>query len=102
MGLALLESHSTNYGDNRAQHLALPWWNWPKRHWDTLGCSGSMNFMGLPLTMLTENQPINGEEVAIAEEFVDALIGLGALLDHVEHDVDIIHNFLLFLVPKPG
>ena len=100
-GLHRLKLHRDNYGPNGPQHLVILWWEWPKEHWTELRDGASMNFMTPPVPGLVPNQNLEGPALVEAIKFVDQLVSLGVLREAQPSD-NIINNFPLFLVPKPG
>jgi hypothetical protein len=72
----------------------------PFEHWDGLRDDSSMNFLCEPRHKLTPNSDMEEEQIVIAEELLDELVGLGVLVD--VQPGEIVANGLLFCLPKPG
>ncbi len=102
IGIRTLDLHSHNYTSDGPKHLVLLWWEWDKRHWDALRNGISMNFMKPPKPGLIQNQKMNPEELKVATAFVEELRQLGVIERCADFDVELVNNFPLFLVPKPG
>ena len=96
-----LAIHRANYGPEGPKHLQILWWEFPREHWDDLRQGASMGFLAAPPTHFTPNSDLDGDQQAIAGEFVDQLKELG-ILEHSPPDDPIVANCPLFVVPKPG
>jgi hypothetical protein len=101
-GLKMLEIHRGNYDEVGAkpQRLQLLWWEFPREHWDALREGSPMNFILPPPETIHDNAPMDEDQLVVACEFVDELIGLGTLapLD----DQQIKATAPLFCIPKEG
>lgn len=60
-----------------------------------------MNFMETPTPGLVANQELKGEALTTAIKFTDDLVNLNVLRRATTQD-EVVNNFPLFLVPKPG
>ena len=102
-GLEDLERHRTNYdteGPNPTT-LQLLWWEFPVEHQEDVRLGASMNFMQIPTPGLTDNSDMTDEQLVVAGEFVDELIGLGVLQSPPEDRATLL-NAPLFVIPKAG
>jgi hypothetical protein len=72
----------------------------PPEHWDALREGSSMNFMHQPRCEITPNSPMDEEQIAIAEEFLDELVSLGTFIPVAPGEM--VANGPLFCLPKPG
>ena len=100
-GLGILAAHRSNYGVEGPVHLTVLWWEWPPLHWLELREGVSMNFMEAPTPGLVPNQELKGVELKEAVNFVNELIEL-KVLRPPPSILQLLNNFPLFLVPKPG
>lgn len=101
-GLADLDAHRGNYSGEGPTKLTLLWWEWPEEHWESIRLGISMNFMRVPKPSILPNMKMDTDQLALAKKFVDQLISLGVLRSAEQDGVEIVNNFPLFLVPKPG
>jgi hypothetical protein len=98
----MLANHRLNYtleGPNPT-HLQLLWWEFPMESWENLRTGCSMNFLRPPDERITPNSEITVEQVTIAVEFVDELVGLGMLIRVKPGEM--VTNGPLFCLSKPG
>jgi hypothetical protein len=101
-GLHMLATHRTNYDAEGAkpQHLQLLWWEFPREHWDALREGSHMNFVLTPPEIIHDNSPMDDEQLQVACEFVEELIGLGTLAPLKDEEVKA--TAPLFCIPKEG
>jgi hypothetical protein len=101
-GILHLRAHRSNYNRSNPdpQRLQLLWWMFPPEHWDALREGSSMNFMHQPRCEITPNAPMEEEQIAIAEEFLDELVSLGTFIPVAPGEMSA--NGPLFCLPKPG
>jgi len=102
-GLEALRIHRLNYDASGPdlKRLQLLWWEFPPEHWTEVREGGKMNFLQPPTPQIHQNANMTEDQLATAAEFVDELIGLGALrLPPAERAV--LLTAPLFVVPKPG
>ena len=59
-----------------------------------------MNFLKVPRHEITPNAEMTEEQVCIAEEFIEELVGLGVLVE--VDDGEMFSNGPIFCLPKPG
>ena len=100
-GLAALDRHRQNYGDEGIQRLQLLWWEFPPEHWETLRTGCPMNFLTTPTGEIVENAPMTEEQVKLATTFIDELWEIG-VFELIPDDCEMEANCPLFAVPKPG
>lgn len=93
--------HRANYGDAGPVYLQVLWWEFPKEHWEALRTGCSMNFLRTPSCQILPNSEMDTDQQAIALEFFDELVQLGALERAPAHD-PIVSNAPLFCIPKSG
>jgi hypothetical protein len=93
-GEAALAIHRENYTEAGPKRLQLLWWEFPPEHWEALRLGSSM-----PSGHLEFNSLMDEQQLEVASQFVDELVGLGVLVEATE---PLQANGPLFLVPKPG
>lgn len=99
-GLRALDVHRSNYNQEGPcpTRLQLLWWEWPKEHWKDLREGSRMNFLDPPPEGIRDNSPMDEEQIEVACEFVDELVGLGTL----RPDPHVKATAPLFCIPKEG
>lgn len=102
-GLEMLHVHRANYRDGAPdlKKLQLLWWAFPSAHWDEIRDGSSMNYLRPPSPMDTPNSPMDEDATAVAAEFIDELLGIGAM-GPLPPGVDPQVIAPLFAVPKAG
>ena len=101
-GIEALSRHRDNYDAEgpRPTHLQLLWWEWPREHWDALRQGSPMNFLVRPEAVIHENSPMDRDQLKVAQEFVEELVGLGTLV--LDEDGVVQATAPLFCIPKEG
>ena len=98
-GLEALEFHRTNYTDEGPKYLQLLWWEFPEEHQEAVRLGSSMCFLVDPGTEIVPNSPMDEEQLATVDKFLDELITLGVL---ELSEKPLRRACPLFCVPKPG
>jgi hypothetical protein len=96
-----LAVHRTNYGTDGPTHVQLLWWEWPPEYWDKVRFGFPMNFVAYPDVPIQPNAKMAPDELAVAAEFVDELIGLGVLVALPEYEA-MKASTPLFVLEKPA
>jgi hypothetical protein len=98
----MLRRHRTNYTAEGLvpTNLQLLWWEFPRESWDELRDGCSMNFIRKPPEVITPNSELTPEQVTIAMEFIEELVGLGVLVRVKTGKM--VTNGPIFCLPKPG
>ena len=100
-GKADLAVHRMNYGPEGPTHVQLLWWEWPREYWDRVRFGFPMNFVTYPDVPLQPNAHMKPEEITVAAEFVDELIGLGIIVSLPDHQ-KMMATTPLFTLEKPA
>jgi hypothetical protein len=97
-----LQAHRSNYNRSNPdpQHLQLLWWMFPPERWDALREGSSINFLHQPRCGITPDFPIDGDQIMIAEAFLDEIVSLGTLIPVKPGEM--IANGPLFCLPRSG
>jgi hypothetical protein len=97
-----LHRHRANYNsDSKGVYLQVLWWEFPPEHWEAIRTGCSMNFLHAPTVSIMPNSSMDQEQSAIATEFFDELVDIGALEMAPPND-PILGNAPLFCIPKTG
>jgi hypothetical protein len=101
-GHHILDVHRDNYDSTGAnlKQLQLIWWEFPREHWDAIRDGSRMGFLVEPDHILHENSEMDDEQRAVATQFVDELIAIGAIGPPPPGQTPVT-NTPLFCVPKP-